>query len=89
MSACGTSASTGPGRGGGGGGRAARSQVVGQVVLLQGVGLEAVRHRVEVVVAYPADEALGLEDEGGTETSAFRRQDRAPRLTRAAAARTR
>lgn len=34
-------------------------------MLLQGVGFEAVRHRVEVIVAYAADEAFGLEDKGG------------------------
>ena len=38
------------------------SQIVGQVVLLQCVCLEAVRYRVKVVVPYPADEALGLND---------------------------
>lgn len=36
------------------------SQVVGQVVLLQGVGFKAVRRPVEVVVPDAADEALSL-----------------------------
>lgn len=42
---------------------AAHLQVVGQVVLLQGVSLEAVRRRVKVVVANAADETLGLQRE--------------------------
>lgn len=39
-----------------------RSQVVGQVVLLQGVRLEAVGRPVKVVVADAADEAFGLQE---------------------------
>ena len=38
------------------------SQIVGQVVLLQGVGFEAVRYCVKVVVSYSADEAFGLQE---------------------------
>lgn len=38
-------------------------QVVRQVVLLQGVSLEAVRRRVKVVVANPANETFGLRRE--------------------------
>lgn len=39
----------------------AHLQVVGQVVLLQGVSLKAVRRRVKVVVANATDETLGLQ----------------------------
>lgn len=59
----------GPGRGRGGAPGAAHSQVIGQVVLLQGVRFEAVRHRVEVIVAYATDEAFGLEDKGNARWS--------------------
>lgn len=34
--------------------------VIGQVVLLQSVGLKSMWGRIKVVTAYPADEALGL-----------------------------
>lgn len=33
-------------------------------MLLQSVGFKAMWHRVEVVIAYPTDEALGLKDKG-------------------------
>lgn len=33
-------------------------------------------HGVEVIIAYPTDEALGLEDKGGMQRSEFRKQNK-------------
>lgn len=56
--------------------RQAHSQVIGQVVLLQGVRFKAVGHRVEVIIAYPTDEALGLEDKKNVKTSECTKQNK-------------
>lgn len=56
--------------------RQAHSQVIGQVVLLQGVRFKAVGHRVEVIIAYPTDEALGLEEKKNVKMSECRKQNK-------------